>query len=99
QRMGISLYGIGTRRRRGLWFKLVQRTNVSHDLPDLIFRKTPAPRGHPVRPAFHDRVEQIGRLIPVGPDIFDERRTNPASTVRVAPAAVVCVEQPLAFRD
>src|SRR4051794_11300602 len=82
-----------------LRLELVHGPNPRDQLPDLIFRDTPPPCGHAVRPAFHDRVKKVRRIIPINPDVLYQRRSDRTATVGMAPGAVVPGEEPLAFRD
>lgn len=69
------------------------------DLPHLLIGNFAAERRHPIRPTLNDVSVDVLRLTSIDPGVVHQRRTNAASTVKVAAGTVVRVVQLLAFGD
>src|ERR1051326_1223857 len=91
---------IGTSGCRSFRLEIVQRADICNQLPNLVFRDLSAPGGHPVRPPFHDRVEDIGGLTAVNPValiLLDKRRSDAPAAIRMTTGAVIPVIETLSF--
>src|SRR4051812_277924 len=86
---------IVARRPHGFALQSAEPTHISHEHPDLIVRNLAPERRHAVRPALHDRREDVLRIAAVDPLVVGQWRADPATAVRVTAGAIHLIEETL----